>query len=331
MTETPPLRVKRRHNKRYVPLAALLLAMAFTGGQVGPNAGIAAQASRFPIVLPKLPPLLGGPKPVAQGVTPPGAPIRAAFYYPWYSEAWHQGNPDPWTKYRPSLGYYDSSSYSVMQTHIRAMQYGKIQAGIASWWGPGNGPDSRIIWLLYAARGTGFQWALYYEKDLSVSGIRADLAYINKYYANDPNYLHVNGKPVLFVYGRSLGNCQNAATWVNTNAGAFYLDLEAFPGYQSCWAHPDNYHVYGPSYRSGAAPNSFSISPGFFKATDLLPTLPRNPAAFDTACKQMVQSKDRWQLVTTFNEFGEGTQVESTTSYASRSGYGAYLDVLHNC
>lgn len=35
------------------------------------------------------------------------------------------------------------------------------------------------------------------------------------------------------------------------------------------------------------------------------------------------------QLVTTFNEFGEGTAVESSREWATRSGYGAYLDVLH--
>jgi hypothetical protein len=34
--------------------------------------------------------------------------------------------------------------------------------------------------------------------------------------------------------------------------------------------------------------------------------------------------------VTTFNEWGEGTAVESATEWASPSGYGAYLDALHN-
>jgi len=37
-----------------------------------------------------------------------------------------------------------------------------------------------------------------------------------------------------------------------------------------------------------------------------------------------------FQLVTTFNEWGEGTAVESATEWASASGYGAYLDVLHD-
>ena len=37
-----------------------------------------------------------------------------------------------------------------------------------------------------------------------------------------------------------------------------------------------------------------------------------------------------WHLVLTFNEWGEGTSVESAREWATPSGYGAYLDALHN-
>jgi hypothetical protein len=43
----------------------------------------------------------------------------------------------------------------------------------------------------------------------------------------------------------------------------------------------------------------------------------------------MVRSHARWQLVTTFNEWLEGTAVESAREWATRSGEGAYLDALH--
>jgi hypothetical protein len=43
----------------------------------------------------------------------------------------------------------------------------------------------------------------------------------------------------------------------------------------------------------------------------------------------MLTSNARFQLVTTFNEWGEGTAVESALEWASPSGFGAYLDVLH--
>ena len=43
----------------------------------------------------------------------------------------------------------------------------------------------------------------------------------------------------------------------------------------------------------------------------------------------MIRSRARWQLVTTFNEWPEGTAVESAREWATPSGKGAYLDALH--
>ena len=43
----------------------------------------------------------------------------------------------------------------------------------------------------------------------------------------------------------------------------------------------------------------------------------------------MVNSGAPLQLVTTFNEWGEGSQFEGATQYQSASGFGAYADVLH--
>ena len=43
----------------------------------------------------------------------------------------------------------------------------------------------------------------------------------------------------------------------------------------------------------------------------------------------MVTSGQSWQLVTSFNEWGEGTSVESAVQWATPSGLGAYLDAPH--
>ena len=44
----------------------------------------------------------------------------------------------------------------------------------------------------------------------------------------------------------------------------------------------------------------------------------------------MVAANEPIQLITTFNEWGEGTAVEGAEEWASVSGFGAYLDILHN-
>ena len=45
--------------------------------------------------------------------------------------------------------------------------------------------------------------------------------------------------------------------------------------------------------------------------------------------QHMVDSGEPLQLVTTFNEWGEGTAVEPAAEWSSPSGFGTYLDVLH--
>ncbi len=89
-------------------------------------------------------------KPPAPTATPvsgdpqPAFPIRAAFYYPWFPEAWTQQGIYPYTNYTPSLGYYSSADAAILQKHIQMMQYGHIQAGIASWMCP-----YCIIWICF--------------------------------------------------------------------------------------------------------------------------------------------------------------------------------------
>jgi hypothetical protein len=45
--------------------------------------------------------------------------------------------------------------------------------------------------------------------------------------------------------------------------------------------------------------------------------------------QDMLASNAEWQLVLTFNEWREGTSVESAREWATPSGEGAYLDALH--
>jgi hypothetical protein len=282
------------------------------------------------------------PPPPAPGNSSLPLPIRAAFYYPWFPQTWGSLS-NPYTHYHPTLGYYDTAGPGIAQKHIAAMQYAHIQAGIASWWGQGSDTDANIPVLLSAARGTGFKWALYYEAEgnsipgvvgspnPTVAQISSDLSYIRTRYAGDPSYLYVNGKPVVFVYGDPGDSCATADRWKQANTFGFYIQLKVFSGYQGCASQPENWHQYGPASATDAqSGHSFSVSPGFFKADESAPRLARDPATFSHSVQMMVASAAPWQLVTTFNEWGEGTAVESASEWASASGYGTYLDTLHN-
>lgn len=267
----------------------------------------------------------------------PGArafPIRAAFYYPWFPEAWKQNSVSPYTWFSPSLGLYDSSNLVTISKHIGDMQYAGLDAGIASWWGQGSRTDGRVSSLLRAASPTTFRWTLYYEPegtaDPTVSQIDSDLSYVNANYASDPSFLRVGGRPVIFVYGDTADGCSMVDRWTQANRSRFYVVLKVFSGYRHCGNQPNSWHQYAPAVRADSQVGySYSVSPGFRLRSESTPRLSRDLTAFASAVQAMAASNAPFQLVTTFNEWGEGTAVEPAQEWASSSTEGAYLDILH--
>jgi hypothetical protein len=240
---------------------------------------------------------------------------------------------NPFTHYTPSRGFYDSGNRSVIKGQIAAMRYAHLDAAIVSWWGPGTPTDRRLPRLLSAAP-RSFHWSIYYERegqsDPSPTAIRRDLLYLRRRAASSPAYLRIKGRFVVFVYAQPSDGCDMAQRWKTANTVGAYVVLKVFPGYRACPAQPDGWHQYSPDQpEDDQRPYSFSISPGFYKANEAAPRLARDPATWTRAAKDMVASRAHFQLVTTFNEWGEGTAVESAREWQSPSGFGTYLDTLH--
>ena len=110
-------------------------------------------------------------------------PIRAALYDPLAADGW--GSPTgSGTEYLPSLGYYGFDSATV-QSHIAAMQYAGVQAGITRWEGVGTVTDDRFTTLLTEATAHegGFKWAINYAPeeagDPTPQQIRSDITNLN--------------------------------------------------------------------------------------------------------------------------------------------------------
>jgi hypothetical protein len=272
----------------------------------------------------------------AADTTQPSFPIRAAFYYAWYPDEWWAGAFFPYSFFRPTLGYYSDVDAAVVQGHTRALLYAHLDAGIYSWWGfDGDPPTDLRFWrYLAAARTTPLRWALYYERegygDPSVAEIRADLERIRDTYAAKPAYLKVAGRFVVYVYGDPHDGCATAARWHEANTVGAYIVLKAFAGFRDCADQPDAWHEYSaalPEY--GLLPDSFMVAPGFDERGEASPRLPRDVGRWRQNVQDMLASNAEWQLVLTFNEWREGTSVESAREWATPSGYGAYLDVLH--
>jgi hypothetical protein len=226
----------------------------------------------------------------------------------------------------------------VRRAHLRALEYGRFDAGIYSWWGQGHSTDARFQGMLAETRASAspLKWALYHEREgngpnPTVEQIGSDLDYIRANYVLDPSYLTVEGRPVLFVYADGTDNCVMADRWAqaNTPSRDFYVVLKVFSGYRSCLEQPDAWHQYAPSLRSDRQRgHAFVISPEFDLTGPEPERLPRDLVAFEQAAAEMVASGEPWQLVTTFNEWGENSAVESAEEWSSASGQGQFLDVL---
>lgn len=268
----------------------------------------------------------------------PSFPIYATFYYPWYPETWTVDGAHVF--FHPTLGYYSTTDVATQQAHIREMDYAGLEAAISSWWGPTHYSHTRLKTLMQttSAMGSKLKWAVYYEMegygDPTVDKLAADLTVIRDSLATSPAYLKVNGRFVVFVYGADDTTCEVADRWKQANqriANAAYVQLKVFYGYRNCASQPDAWHQYGPSTASDEqAGQSITISPGFWRANESSPRLARDPARWRSNVATMVASTAPWKLVATYNEWTEGTAIESAADWGSASGHGTYVDALKN-
>ena len=273
---------------------------------------------------------------------PPGlAATRGAFYYPWYPATWSVNGAH--VAYHPLLGYYNSSSARVVDRHVRMLNYADVDVAIASWFGPGSQSESTRIPLLLRRSVAPLEWALFYEcegnrptgsscrsggPDPSVAAIRNDLAYASAYTASSA-YVRVNGRPLIFVWSAGDSSCEVASRWRRAAPG-WYVVLKLSSGFRDCADQPDDWYQYAPaSATQHHEGHYYSISPGFKRADGAGKVLPRNVRRWRRQVRKMVASREPWQLITTFNEWGEGTATEPAREWRSRSGYGKYLDALH--
>lgn len=274
-------------------------------------------------------------------------PLRGIFYYPWftggnpqYPGAWTQGT-NPWTQFHPKRGYYDSANPTIVAEHIDDMVYGKFKVGIASWWGEGSREDTCINTLLEQARidGRGFKWCLYYEMEGNAVGqtpgspnpsaaqIASDLNYISANYTNHPNYLHVNGKPVVFVYGDGSDNDtvtlditqRPAARWKAAMAlttEQWYINMKVYTGYTNDQvSYPlDSWHQYAPAVAVDTQGTyARTISPRFIRGDNDSGwgyLAPISRATWQQNVRDLLAGNFQWKLVTSYNEWGEGHSIE---------------------
>jgi hypothetical protein len=302
------------------------------------------------------------PAPPAAPATPSPAPsgpakaaltgtIRAAFYYPWFPQTWGIDQLKLRSNYLPTRGRYSTSAQTV-RAQIADMQYANVRVGLASWFGPSSTTDSHWPALFQAAQGTGFSWAPYYESeglsDPTPAAIASDLHYLRATYGGGPELAMMpGGRMLVFVYNTddhdNAHGCATVTRWKQAKdilqqqyGEAVYVDLKLFAQYTTCpdSASIDGWHQYGPAspvqdVSRTAGDGAYAISPGFWKSGTpygTAPFLARDRARWQSSIATMNASGAKWQLITTYNEWGEGTAIESSSGCGVQPPLGTYCD-----
>jgi len=136
-------------------------------------------------------------------------------YYPWYTDGNHWAGDNLRHKLvpaqPPTLGKYDCAQQSVISQHVRWSVQGGIDFWISSWWGQGSSTDNVVVnaqlanpdfkstmgyCLLYEPR-TGTPLTV---DNAYIGRFETDLRYMMTAHFNKPNYLKIDGKPVLYIY-----------------------------------------------------------------------------------------------------------------------------------
>jgi len=270
-------------------------------------------------------------------------PIRAAFYYPWYTGNWFdKGSCNlsvPFscaTVHQPLAGFYNQN-YGKVRWDIDNMQRAKVTTGITSWHGINHRTDTAVPDMLRAAADDGgnFQWAVYYElesgsNDPSVSTLQSHLSYIRTRYANHNNYLWKAGKPVIFVFTNG-GDCEDLVRWrqATSNFTQWYVSPQVFGGYRTCPNQPSTWHQYaGEPNGDRQAGFSFTIAPEVWLWFESSAKLTRDLSRFKSNIRAQVAARDPWQLIVSYNEWGESTVIEPGVHKSQGYWGNSYLDAL---
>ena len=145
-------------------------------------------------------------------------PALWAMYYAWYETAtgphgrwrlWSDDkttNPDPKpnSKAQPLAGYYDSDDPKVVRWHVRLAKAAGIEAFLVSWWGGANISGAALEkTVLPVAAEEKFKVAMCSELAQFHSDVKALARQMSEVLCRvkgSPAYLHVDGKPVVYLY-----------------------------------------------------------------------------------------------------------------------------------
>jgi len=256
----------------------------------------------------------------------------------------------------PKFGAYDSHDPAIVDRQAEAAHAAGITGFIASWWGRASFEDQGLPLLLSAARRHKLAVSAYYEKiagDDAASRIGAaigDIDYLLAQYSSDKAWLRFSGRPVLFVYGRALRELSFADWRVviaqvrrDNPAGIVLIADSPDPGYITTFDGASTYNITGrtkfksPSeiaaWAQAAYPKMVTAGLGRVTTVTIIPgyddrslgRLSPRPVTsrwggetYRVLWRAAIAAVPDWVLLTSWNEWHEGSELEASVEYGSR-------------
>ena len=290
---------------------------------------------------------------LASGSLP--APARAdggerlvlAFYYNWFDENSWGPNKVPDQPAPP----YVSRDRGVMARHIDQAKAAGIDALIVSWYGPqvqNNQTETNLRVMLDEAAARGFRVGVDFEVTSpfyrNAGDVQAALKTLIATHAQHPAYLRSNGKPVIFFWRQQRFN---TGTWaairaaVDPNHDTIWIEegvdvspLSVFDGhhlYSVTWNPPTDMaytankfakRVRGYAARAGA-PKVYvaTVMPGYNDRKtgrgNAFAVGREDGAYYARSWQAAIGSAPDWIVITSFNEWPEGTYIEPSQAYGN--------------
>jgi hypothetical protein len=291
-----------------------------------------------------------------------------AFYYPWYGNADVEGGSGQWTHWDdverekrrigssthyPALGPYDSHDPRLIAQHGAWAREAGVDGFIVSWWGKGHFTDRAMVPILDACRKAELEVTVYYETVPPPTNAEAaadDVLDVLRRYGKHPAWLRVDRKPVVFVYGRALGQIDlkgwlEAISRINRRypGGAVFLGdqlsrsaARVFDGihtYNTCgllrgkgppqvaeWA-AQTYPGWVAAADAFRRISTITVIPGYDDTKIRKPGLRAeryDGASYRVQWEEAIEADPHWVLITSWNEWHEGSEIEPSVEYGEK-------------
>ena len=245
------------------------------------------------------------------------APIRAVFYLT---------APVP----PAAAGRAAPSAAGAVKSHLAALKWAWADAAIIPWSIPGSAADRRIAAVLAAITATHAHVRAAALLDRPQGSELALLNALSQSRATARGYLRIGSKPAVFVapIDRTLRSCVRARQW-RAAGRSFWLAQATFPGYGRCREAADAWFRDDADLRTTRTSATFLIRPGVWTSSASSPSVARSAAAWQSSIERMNISGAPLQLVDSLNDWVRGSAIEASNAWPSESGFGHYLDALH--